>query len=722
MFARRAGTLLLAVILALLCLGCSDDVRLLTAWTRVAPDSALSPVTLPGELRPDATTVSTHTVLETEVLVPPAWAGKPLTLAISQLEGDAALYADGRALSDRRLGFAHQWRIAEAARASPAIRLRLELDPALWPWLRTAPRLSATAEGDDWYRFVRQSAFHTSYIVTSIVAFLLLLYVVLFLLDPRRSSHGWFAVQAAAGLPITSRVVLDTPRFLGGVRDAELQIACGSLGLIAAAFFVSAYFRTRPPPRPLLFLPAVCVPFSFFHPLSSVALYAHVALAALFGAIVWMTWTLVRLRATVADRSSATTIAVGWGFFIVVAGPDFLTSAPFGDFAQGFRGGVLGMGSFSALQATLLVRDYIRSLRAADMRAAELEAQSREVTLLNLELRRQIADRSRQLAEALGRIGGVVPPSVLFQPGDVVHGRYRVVRAIGQGGMGAVYEVARIADERRFALKILTGARTGGALARLAREAQIAAQLSHERLVSIADVDVSEAGTLYIVMELVAGATLVDLHDRYGDAAWALPVLCQIAAGLAVLHGEGIVHRDLKPSNVLVARPDDPDDPGVKIADFGIARVEDEGPELDETAIDPNADTAAPSKLSGGRGALTGTGILLGTPIYMAPELAHGARDARPSSDIWAFGVLAFELLSGAQPFALPPVIDAIARRPWSPAPALDETRCGASVPALVARCLRAEPESRPTADECVASLRASLAGARRSPKASTRS
>jgi serine/threonine-protein kinase len=177
-----------------------------------------------------------------------------------------------------------------------------------------------------------------------------------------------------------------------------------------------------------------------------------------------------------------------------------------------------------------------------------------------------------------------------------------------------------------------------------------------------------------------------------------------VATGLAALHAEGIVHRDLKPANVLLARPGDLLDPGAKIADFGIARLAEGGAE-EETAIDPNADTAIHSSGSALGAALTEVGILLGTPIYMAPELAVGARDAKPSSDVWAFGVIAYQLMTGALPFAAPPVLDTIARRPWSAARALDEARVGGAVASLVARCLGASPESRPTAEECVAAL-----------------
>jgi tRNA A-37 threonylcarbamoyl transferase component Bud32 len=658
-------------------------------------------------LRQGATVDDARATIETVARLPPEWRGKPVTLAIPEFEGDVTLFVDGRPQVDRSLGFAHAWRVDAAASDSPEVVLRLELAPALFSALSTAPRLSPTTDGDDWYRFVRGATYQASSIATTILGFLALLYSVLFALDRRRPAHGWFALQGYIGLIVTARVVLDGPRLLGGARELQLDLLAGTLGFIAAAFFASAHFRIRAPSRVLWLLPLVVAPLSFTRSTSATSVFAQVACAATVAAFAWIATTLFRVRATVEDKVGALTLAGGYVLFLVLASTDLTAIVGLGDHAGGFRGGVLGMGVCASLQTTLLARDYVRSIRRADAHAAELEAQSEEVRLLNVELRRQIADRSKQLAEALARIGGVAPRPAPFAPGDCIHERYRVVRSIGEGGMGAVYEVVRLADQRRFALKVLTNAATGVALARLAREAQVAAQVSHEHLVSIADVDVSETGALYIVMELVEGPTLADLHARYGDLAWALPILRQVAAGIAALHAEGIVHRDLKPANVLVARPDDPEDPGTKIADFGIARIADALPAAGDAAIDPHADTAMvagtaqPSPL-----ALTQAGFLLGTPVYMAPELAQGARDATPAADLWAFGVMAYQLIAGSVPFDVPPVLEVIARRAWRAPAALDEARCGARVAALVARCLSATPESRPTAQECVAALR----------------
>ena len=137
--------------------------------------------------------------------------------------------------------------------------------------------------------------------------------------------------------------------------------------------------------------------------------------------------------------------------------------------------------------------------------------------------------------------------------------------------MGVVYEVTRVSDGRRLALKVLTTEATGISLARLAREAEVAGKITHPNLVAIVDVDVSSAGELYIVMELVKGQSLSEARKYYGNVQWALGVLGQIASGLAALEASGIVHRDLKPANVLLTGNDNT--PIAKICDFGIARV-----------------------------------------------------------------------------------------------------------------------------------------------------
>jgi len=305
-------------------------------------------------------------------------------------------------------------------------------------------------------------------------------------------------------------------------------------------------------------------------------------------------------------------------------------------------------------------------------RAKQVEDRGREVSLLNEELRRQVAERSRELTEALARAEGTVSPTSLTA-GDVFDGRYRVTRELGRGGMGAVYEVERTRDGRHFALKVVTAALSAKNAARLAREAEIGARLQHPNLVSIVDVGIAAGGTPFLVMELVQGGSLEEQRPRFGDVAWAVALLQQIATGLLELHSGGVVHRDLKPANVLLVDGQRGGAPVAKISDFGISSRE-----------------ATPQNL-------TEEGALLGTPVYMPPEAwLEPAR--HPSADVFSFGVLAYEALTGRTPFPVPAILLVRARQPI-PQPAPIEGVAEA-ISKLVVACLQAEPSKRPTAKE----------------------
>lgn len=182
----------------------------------------------------------------------------------------------------------------------------------------------------------------------------------------------------------------------------------------------------------------------------------------------------------------------------------------------------------------------------------KLEEQSAKVRTLNEELMRQIEQRSKRLLEVmLSDKRGPIPhaaPAPLVS-GSMLGEVYRVIRAIGQGAAGAVYEVERTTDRQRLAAKVLSGEADQTTVIRFAREAQLLSRLSHPNLISIVDVDVSPDGTLFIVMELIKGASLRNLRHRYGELSFVLPILRQIAVALAAVHERGIVHRDLKPAN-----------------------------------------------------------------------------------------------------------------------------------------------------------------------------
>jgi len=360
--------------------------------------------------------------------------------------------------------------------------------------------------------------------------------------------------------------------------------------------------------------------------------------------------------------------------------------------------GLTGAASGSVIRyAVTFVR---RSWELADARVRDVEERNREVNALNEELRRQVAERSRELSEALARSEGTLAPAAL-EVGDVFDGRYRVARPLGRGGMGAVYEVERMRDGRKLALKVVTAALQAKQAARFAREAEIGARLQHENLVSIVDVGVAAGATPFLVMELVQGGSLEDKRARFGDAKWAMPILRQIAAGLAELHANRVVHRDLKPGNVLLVENGGASPPVAKISDFGISRF---GAFDDSGDVDAEGATAHPGAAHASPRDLTETGALMGTPVYMPPEAWFGPA-RHPSADVFSLGVLAYEALTGRSPFVVPPVLLVRSRQPIpTPAP-LDGI--DPEVASVVLACLHVEASERPRAGDVVLALAA---------------
>jgi hypothetical protein len=333
-----------------------------------------------------------------------------------------------------------------------------------------------------------------------------------------------------------------------------------------------------------------------------------------------------------------------------------------------------------------LSREHLLSLKRADELNVELgdrvkllQAKHREVELLNDELRRQIAARSRELAEKLSRAenGEIVPPPVL-EAGTVVENRYRVIKELGSGGMGTVYEVERVTDGKHFALKALAGGGDAQARARFAREAQIVANVNHPNVVSIVDVDVAKSGFIFLVMELVeSGTTLSDVRRRNRDVPWTLGVLAQVAEGIDAIHGAGIIHRDLKPGNILLH------DGVWKLADLGLARF-----------------AEAATSLNTMRGALT--------PPYAAPEQWRGERPTK-GTDVYAFGCIMHALLHGEPPFAGPEISDYSHQHQFVAAP---ELKASPHLRRIAAACLAKTPEIRPLVPNLRKQLDIALAAA----------
>jgi serine/threonine protein kinase len=230
---------------------------------------------------------------------------------------------------------------------------------------------------------------------------------------------------------------------------------------------------------------------------------------------------------------------------------------------------------------------------------------------------------------ATGQMFQMTPPQSLAD-GTVVAGRYRVIGKLGEGGMGAVYRAIQQPLGREVALKVIAPALTKDAdsVERFRREAKAASSLSHPNIVTVFDFG-EDNGLLFLAMELIPGIGL-DQAIRRGPMSpqRAIPILRGVCAALAEAHAHGIIHRDLKPQNIMLTSTSTQQDV-VKVVDFGIARLSDQG----------NA-------------ALTRTGAVVGTPGYVAPEFFDGA-PASPMSDLYAVGVVAYELLAGVTPFPL---------------------------------------------------------------------
>jgi serine/threonine protein kinase len=264
--------------------------------------------------------------------------------------------------------------------------------------------------------------------------------------------------------------------------------------------------------------------------------------------------------------------------------------------------------------------------------------------------------------------------------GDRV-GRYEILAALGAGGMGEVYRALDTRLKREVALKILPAGLVTDAdrRRRFLVEAQSAAALSHPRIATVYDVDDTE-GFCYLAMELVAGAPLTDrLRSGPLPAADALALAVEIGDGLACAHARGIVHRDVKPANVMMGP-----DGHVKLIDFGLAKLLEPG--SDETRTD----------------LATRAGRVLGTPAYMSPEQARGA-DVDARADIFSFGLLLYEALTGQRPFdrgSWPDTIAAVLRDPVPPLPAgATGLAPGAlsTLQRLLDRCLAKDAAGRPT-------------------------
>lgn len=285
----------------------------------------------------------------------------------------------------------------------------------------------------------------------------------------------------------------------------------------------------------------------------------------------------------------------------------------------------------------------------------------------------------------------------------IANGRYRLVRTLGRGTFGDVYladsqHPDKTSGQQQVVIKILHAqwAQVPEVVERFRRESLVTKKIEHPHVARVFEHSELEDGVPFISMEYLPGLSLRDrLEQGYLSQAQALDALIPICEALAAAHKAGVVHRDLKPENIqIIERNGEPFYPVV--LDFGVAKLLDAAEKL------------------------TMTGALLGTPIYMSPEQFRGESNLGPPSDVYAFGVLAYELVAGRPPFIGSSFADlAIAHTSASPPP-LENYGVAKPLAELILRCLEKDPEKRPRAESIAQSMRGIANGAPLSQIAST--
>lgn len=269
-------------------------------------------------------------------------------------------------------------------------------------------------------------------------------------------------------------------------------------------------------------------------------------------------------------------------------------------------------------------------------------------------------------------------PESPVREGEVIADKYRVERVLGVGGMGVVVAAMHLELEERVALKFLlpAAAQNPAIAARFAQEARAAAKIKSEHVARVIDVGKLAGGAPFMVLEYLDGEDLERVLLAHGPlpVAPAVGYVLQASEAIAEAHARGIVHRDLKPANLFLARrPNGP--PIVKVLDFGISKAA--------------ASTSAAQ--------LTKTSSVLGSPFYMSPEQMSAAKSVDPRADIWALGVVLYELLSGKRPFeggSMPELVASILQSAPAPVRSL-RPDLPPALAAAIMRCLEKDPSQR---------------------------
>jgi serine/threonine-protein kinase len=263
----------------------------------------------------------------------------------------------------------------------------------------------------------------------------------------------------------------------------------------------------------------------------------------------------------------------------------------------------------------------------------------------------------------------------------LVAGKYEVLRRIGRGGMGSVWEGRHASLGNKVAIKFIEKqyAESTEARSRFVIEARAAATIQSKHAIQIFDHGVTDDGRPYMVMELLTGVSLdkrLDEATRISLADTAR-ILAQVSRALQRAHDAGIIHRDLKPENIFLVHSPDDDEETAKVLDFGIAKIK--GP--------PGEELTSSTK----------TGAVLGTPFFMSPEQARGLKNLDYRSDLWSLGVIAYKCVTGVLPFDGESVGDLLVKICTAPLPVPSVTHPGlsATFDAWFAKALEREPEAR---------------------------
>lgn len=702
--AWRAVHLALVAFVLFLLGGCQDEPRLeVRRWSLVS-DSGPKFVQLPEHLSGALLNRDGFFELRSEVELPTPWRGQGVSFGIPFLHATTQLEVNGepvpllslQARGDYRTALPQVYWIGPALTSTGKLALLLRVSARTpWAtWLDTVPRLSLSPRGDASLRAMHAWTLGAGYLGLCACILVALSNLLLF---------RWTREPMNAGIAITFACAAYYPAFWLGITQGSLGVhdvyglGISLVGLCLATMSVTMMVQGRP-----FRVRDTLTVFGVMAMLLSPAinpnhgLYAGTAiLIVCVGSVAVVYIRLLRAGHRQQVKSHFNVARLGLIGALLVAVPDILFFVGLGRVTGGWRTGNLGIaaGAFGSvlsysLQYFEAYKDGIRLRSSLEERMKALNDRTKEVQALNVELRRQLAANATELAAALVEASKIRNEHVV-QVGDLVDGRYRVVHVLGHGAMGCVYSVVRIADEQAFAMKVILGSHNPVVMARFAREAESALKVESSSVVAVRDVGTTSEGLFFLVMDLMIGPCLADESSRFGEIPWALRILDQIAEGLEAIHDSGVVHRDIKPRNVLLSYEQDALHPQARIVDFGVSALR-----WDETT---QRDGDQPNKPN-----LTRTGSVVGTPLYMAPEMHFGAKDSGTKSDIFSFGLLAREILVSEPESHFVPLGLLMAAQDGVAPPALRSLQpaLAEDVAALFDRCLAFRPEDRPSAME----------------------